>query len=1379
MELTSESRKKEMSRPVEVSSHILTTTDMEITSGIKRTETSHPGDVNKCITDMELTSESRKKEMSRPVEVSSHILTTTDMEITSGIKRTETSHPGDVNKCITDMELTSESRKKEMSRPVEVSSHILTTTDMEITSGIKRTETSHPGDVNKCITDMELTSESRKKEMSRPVEVSSHILTTTDMEITSGIKRTETSHPGDVNKCITDMELTSESRKKEMSRPVEVSSHILTTTDMEITSGIKRTETSHPGDVNKCITDMELTSESRKKEMSRPVEVSSHILTTTDMEITSGIKRTETSHPGDVNKCITDMELTSESRKKEMSRPVEVSSHILTTTDMEITSGIKRTETSHPGDVNKCITDMELTSESRKKEMSRPVEVSSHILTTTDMEITSGIKRTETSHPGDVNKCITDMELTSESRKKEMSRPVEVSSHILTTTDMEITSGIKRTETSHPGDVNKCITDMELTSESRKKEMSRPVEVSSHILTTTDMEITSGIKRTETSHPGDVNKCITDMELTSESRKKEMSRPVEVSSHILTTTDMEITSGIKRTETSHPGDVNKRINTMELTSENRQNQMPAEFTTRNMGNLEFINEVRDRTFINPSTVTNLSTRDITDMKLLKVNEKGIYAQSDEFNEFASSNDMVNRHIVHHKQSDIHMETCSGTNNASGTEMRNKTHRVAFSPTSLSKEGQTEDVTDVSYHSLKSRNMKTTSNVKELHSIDSEITQHSEPIALINLSANISTDKMSPSEPSTVHALGSNEKLDVRDNPVTLVKEIDDMRHNQFSETKHSSMDGRYCEQIRSVLDIKKVNESVNCNSMEFNVENNISSNTSVPDVGLNLSIPSNMKKLEKRSPECNMKLSHVSKVNQELVNGSVQNVADKLSLSQCGYGLEDSKSSSDELTEVCETCRGDSRVTEENFSTHRLLTGTNTYTSRTTEVKKFDNISNSVYHDNKQFQNAKEYSVDNIQMFRSHEEDSFILEELGCKHEHTIKQPDLNEYAESSDLCVKADIETQKNSMESTEMEQNLHCSLLQITLTSIPDEMELSVVKNLSFETNESCEELVDRVREADEIIRESMCMTSYECAVPGNSQSAQSDSEETALLPQELNISKNPANGPVTTKQKSAKEHSEAETIANRQRCNLNGMCAKSRINQTDEKIKRKELLKDTNEVVPMSSVEEQIKAKEQRSDCLWNIKEMSDTLWSFQFLYKSLVLILKLDPCEMQDSGKLVTDIQLISHATEKADPLVKFVHNVLLQKFQIQALDSTCKTTLDVAEVLERISAEVKKTKIFVKDFIELETLDLIQINNNCVSFDIANLDIHTWFRINVKIDTWENISPADVSVENVVGNVREYEIKNLVTAATRGPNCLRDYVRIIKEYVKVLAKNKCT
>jgi hypothetical protein len=37
--------------------------------------------------------------------------------------------------------------------------------------------------------------------------------------------------------------------------------------------------------------------------------------------------------------------------------------------------------------------------------------------------------------------------------------------------------------------------------------------------------------------------------------------------------------------------------------------------------------------------------------------------------------------------------------------------------------------------------------------------------------------------------------------------------------------------------------------------------------------------------------------------------------------------------------------------------------------------------------------------------------------------------------------------------------------------------------------------------------------------------------------------------------------------------------------------------------------------------------------------------------------------------------------------------------------------------------------------------------------------------------------REDEIKHLVTAASRGPNCLKDYVRLIKDYVEVLAKNE--
>jgi len=42
---------------------------------------------------------------------------------------------------------------------------------------------------------------------------------------------------------------------------------------------------------------------------------------------------------------------------------------------------------------------------------------------------------------------------------------------------------------------------------------------------------------------------------------------------------------------------------------------------------------------------------------------------------------------------------------------------------------------------------------------------------------------------------------------------------------------------------------------------------------------------------------------------------------------------------------------------------------------------------------------------------------------------------------------------------------------------------------------------------------------------------------------------------------------------------------------------------------------------------------------------------------------------------------------------------CKTTLDVPEVLQTISVEVKKMKMFVKNIIELEILDLLKIEDN--------------------------------------------------------------------------------
>jgi hypothetical protein len=836
------------------------------------------------------------------------------------------------------------------------------------------------------------------------------------------------------------------------------------------------------------------------------------------------------------------------------------------------------------------------------------------------MELTSGVKWLETCNPGDVNRNVNDKEQMSENTQQQTCRPIQVSSNAGNISDMELTSEIKWLETCNPGDVNKYVNYMKQTSQKKQKETSKPTGVSSHIGNTINMELTSGVKQTEIHNPGAVNKYVDYTELTRQNRQKQCSKPVEVSSHIGNATDMELTNEIKLTETCNPGDVNKYVNDMKLTSEKKENQMSAESTT-SMGDLELRNELREGTVFNPSTVTDLSVRDVTDMKLGNVSNKQIYDQSDMVSECGNSSDTLSIHTVHHKQCDNHTDIHSETNNISGTEAQRETISVSFSSTSnmdgmkLSKEGHTEDMADVSYHSLLSYNTKTISKVKELHSIDAEVAQHSEPTACISSFSDTGTDKMSPSDcaeaetplrqitpckPSTVHALGYNEEMKTTNISVTLVTQTDSKCHSPFSEITHPKVDGRYCKQIRSIPDIKKVNESANCNSMELNVRINTSSNTSVPAVSFSSSIPPSTKKLKEESPECYMKLSHVSKLNQELVKGSIQNTADKLDISQGRHGLENSKSPSDKVTKVRQTPIGESQVMEENLS----MTEARTYTYCTTGVEKFatavkcDNVGNAVSHSNKQFQNTKgiqektpsqKYSVESTQMFSRHKGDSFLLEELGCKHEHSSKQPALNEYTESSDLHVRIPPEVHddqtvkeintaapRHSKESTDMVQNEHHSLLQSTLTSIPDEMELSIIKDLSFESNESYKELVDTVKKSDEIIREKMFMTSDENAMPSNSQSAQSNSEKRALLLQEVNNSEDSMKEQVITRQESAK-HLESETVTRGQNSNQNGMFIKSCTKQTDGQIKPKEL-KDTNEV-PASSVEDQIKAKELR--------------------------------------------------------------------------------------------------------------------------------------------------------------------------------------------------------
>jgi hypothetical protein len=383
--------------------------------------------------------------------------------------------------------------------------------------------------------------------------------------------------------------------------------------------------------------------------------------------------------------------------------------------------------------------------------------------------------------------------------------------------------------------------------------------------------------------------------------------------------------------------------------------------------------------------------------------------------------------------------------------------------------------------------------------------------------------------------------------------------------------------------------------MELNVE------TSVPAVSLNLNIPLNVKELGKRSQKCDMKLLDVPRLGQELVNESIQNSADESSLLHDRHVSEDSNTSSNKVSQVSHTSRIDNRAIKENLSM-QLLMEAKTGTAKKLSVD-YDIVGSAASHNNQQFQYAtkgvqekictQENSTENTQMLGSNTRDSFILgDESDGKQGHTTNQLTLNEYLESSDLHVRMrtapeiqgnQIMEQVNSatpMKSREygvMKENLDCSQLQSTLASMPDEMELSIIKDLSDESNESYSKLVENVRKADEIIREKTFMTLDECALLDNSQCAEQNSEEGTSLLEKLSNVGNIINESVTMKEESAR-HLELKTVTGQQKSNHDEKFKPS-IKQTDEQTKPRKLRINQNEDVTMS-LEEQIKEEELRS-------------------------------------------------------------------------------------------------------------------------------------------------------------------------------------------------------
>ena len=1230
MELTNERLQMQLLKPIGVSRHVGDVSNMDLKRGRKQKEICNAVQLKLYASGLDLAN----KRAQNSTELSSNG-NVGDTELTNQIKKKQVCKGEEVRKYVNNMELTSEMTQKEMSCPVDISSHGDDSV-MKLTSGMKWEEIENAVEVNRCVSVKELPSERPQNETSNLTGLSSFNHTDADMKLTHAVNWKDTYNSVKMNRYVSDMALTSEGLQKEIFSPLDASNHG-NVSDMELTNRMKwKTAV----DKNRYASDMALKSEGPQKEIFNPLDASNHG-NVSDMELTSEMKWKKTNNTAEMNRYASEMGLTSEGPQKEIFSPPNASNHP-NISDMELTSRMNLKKTHNAVEMNRYVSDMALRSEGPKREIFNPLDVSNHA-NVSDMELTSGMKWEKTHSAVEMNRCVSDMSFTNEGPQKEIFNPLDASNHA----NVELTSGMKLKKTHNAVEMNRYISEMSLTNRGPQREIFNPLDVSNHA-NVSDMELTSGMKWEKTHNTVEMNRCVSALALMSEGPQREIFNPLDASNHG-NISDMELTSGMKLKKTCKLGEVNQPVTDMEVRNEKRLKQtfIPIEMSScNNVSNMELRSDEKGKEIYNVGDVADMeqsnrreSARSAVcadldelilrneviqmNMDLSGVNLKGINGQLDVFCTYAKSSNTENIEFVN-QEKDVHTDTHSETKKISGIPTILEVPKLSFNQISnidgkkLSKHREMDDVAGMSHQTV---NIKQSDTVIVLHTNGSEDNkQQSEPEVLINPCGDKNTDKACQSdhgqaktslrdtflsEECTVEPLENSEKFQTQDSSLTLVNQVEGQYCLPFSKVSLASTKGRCCEQ--GISEVEGINESGSYKSRERQVENRIPSETSAPAVGLNSSNPLNMKKLGKISNECD-----TLKFNQGSVNRSLKNTAGH---SQGKYDLENLDSSSNKLTQVSQTCPIDNRITKENLTMHQPLSEGSTYTFCTTGAiqelaigfdsvgnaasSNTDSVDNGASHDIQEVEYAskqvhekthsQDSSAKNTQMFKCHNSNSLLLEELDGKQGLASTKPASYECLEARDLHLQTPPELQAFqtveqprsvlpavSTEPVEINQNL--SYLEIENTPIPEEMEFNIIRDLSHETDESYKKPVECVSLADECVQAKVSMISNESAMLGNSQSTEQNYKNRTSLLEEMKNNESIMNEPITRGQK----HSPI------------GTPVKPFSKQMCEHSKPKKLRKDANEDDTTASV--QIKIKEEELRLVINCKlvcSMSDVM------------------------------------------------------------------------------------------------------------------------------------------------------------------------------------------
>ncbi|XP_011147698.1 uncharacterized protein LOC105188107 isoform X1 [Harpegnathos saltator] len=210
------------------------------------------------------------------------------------------------------------------------------------------------------------------------------------------------------------------------------------------------------------------------------------------------------------------------------------------------------------------------------------------------------------------------------------------------------------------------------------------------------------------------------------------------------------------------------------------------------------------------------------------------------------------------------------------------------------------------------------------------------------------------------------------------------------------------------------------------------------------------------------------------------------------------------------------------------------------------------------------------------------------------------------------------------------------------------------------------------------------------------------------------------------------------------------------------------------PFLSLLQKLESYAERKDYIWNVyyKNVDKKMIAFGFMSNSLLIVTFLSDLNYSEENA-IKEIKIISRLADDADVLIKIVHSLILEKINMETFTCSYRTHEDVLPMLDFVSQDVKLAMNFMFDLKRLDSLNLMEIACDEISFVSRSKRMDIILKITINVKRFDKLTPSDVNIRCLLGTIKETDVKNLIKNVKKDYKFLSRYMNDVRNYIDIM------